>query len=138
MSKKSRVTLINEMHFKGELDGFYFDLDADVQFGGKNKGARPKGLLLTALAGCTAMDVISILRKMKSEPEVFYVETEGELTETHPKTFSSIIITYYFKGANITEEKAKKAITLSLENYCGVSAMLSKACKIDYKIIIEK
>lgn len=138
MSKTSRVTLVNDMHFKGELDGFSFDLDADKEFGGKNIGPKPKGLLLTSLAGCTAMDVISILRKMKAEPEKFYVETEGELTENHPKVFKNITITYYFKGEKVTEDKAKRAITLSTENYCGVYAMLSKACSIDYRIIIEK
>ncbi|MBN2544202.1 MAG: OsmC family protein [Spirochaetes bacterium] len=136
--QKSRVTLLNDMHFEGELDGFKINLDADTEFGGKNSGPRPKGLLLTSLTGCTAMDVISILRKMRSEPEEFYVEAQAEQTETHPKIFKAITVIYYFKGGNVTEEKAKKAIDLSLENYCGVSAMLSKSTPIDYKIVIDK
>jgi len=133
----SRVVLKEKMHFNGELDGFDIPLDADTAFGGENKGMKPKGLLLTGLAGCTAMDVISILRKMRSEPESFYVEVETELTETHPKTFKHITISYHFKGDKITEEKAKKAIDLSLENYCGVNEMLKKAVPIDYKIVLE-
>jgi len=132
------VTLKKDMHFEGELDGFKIDLDADPEFGGKNSGPRPKGLLLTGLAGCTAMDVISVLRKMRSEPEEFYVEAQSGLTDTHPKIFKAITIFYHFKGGNITEEKAKKAIDLSLENYCGVSVMLSKSCPIDYKIVIDQ
>ncbi|HOL57437.1 MAG TPA: OsmC family protein [Spirochaetota bacterium] len=134
---KSRVTLIKNMHFNGELDGHLIPIDADQSVGGENKGPRPKGLLLTALAGCTAMDVISILRKMRAEPEEFYVETEGPLTEEHPKVFKSITIRYYLKGGNVTKEKAERAIHLSLENYCGVTAMLEKACPINYELIIE-
>ena len=134
---KSRVTLVEKMYFNGELDNHIIPLDADQSVGGENKGPRPKGLLLTSLAGCTAMDVISILRKMRAEPEEFYVETEAEVTEEHPKVFKSIMITYYLRGGKVTKEKAERAVQLSLENYCGVTAMLQKACPIDYKIIIE-
>lgn len=134
---KSRVDLKEDMHFIGKLDGFDIPIDADEEFGGKNKGPKPKGLVLTALAGCTAMDVISILRKMRVEPQEFYVEVEGELEENHPKTFKKIIISYYLKGGKVTNEKAERAVELSLENYCGVSVTLAKSVKIDYKIFID-
>lgn len=134
---KSKVTLKDVMHFNGELDGFDIPIDAHENFGGQNKGPKPKGLVLTALSGCTAMDVISILRKMRVNVEDFSVEAETELTDDHPKVFQDIVLTYRFKGDNITEEKAKKAITLSLENYCGVAAMLKKHCTINYKVVIE-
>lgn len=134
---KSRVTLKEGMAFEGELDGHTIPIDADESVGGKNLGPKPKGLSLTSLAGCTAMDVISILRKMKAEPEEFWVEAESGLTEEHPKVFTGITITYYLKGGQVTKEKAEKAVSLSEERYCGVSAMLRKAAPIETKIVIE-
>ena len=134
---KSRVTLQEGMAFDAELDGFNFTLDAAESVGGQNKGPKPKGLTLTSLAGCTAMDVISILRKMRAEPDEFYVETEAEVSEEHPMVFTSIKITYYFRGENVTREKAEKAVSLSEERYCGVSAMLRQAAPITTEIIID-
>jgi putative redox protein len=134
---KSEVTLKEEMHFNAELENFNFSIDADAQFGGTNQGPKPKGLVLTALAGCTAMDVISILRKMRLNPSSFSVGASAELTEHHPKIFKEILITYTVSGDKITEDKVKKAVDLSLDNYCGVSEMLKKATTINYKIIIK-
>lgn len=134
---KSKVTLDEGMSFKGELDGFTITIDADESVGGKNKGPKPKGLSLTSLAGCTAMDVISILRKMRAEPEEFSVEAAAEVSDEHPKVFTKITITYYFKGGEVTREKAEKAVSLSEERYCGVSAMLRQAAPIETKIVIE-
>ncbi|OHD12713.1 MAG: hypothetical protein A2086_11905 [Spirochaetes bacterium GWD1_27_9] len=136
MTNNSKVTLKEGMHFIGELEGFEFNLDADPNFGGKNNGPKPKGLILTALAGCTSMDVISVLRKMKVEPEEFFVNVEGELSEEHPKVYKDILITYHFKG-NIKKEQAEKAIDLSLTKYCGVAAMLKKSSNVNYNIVIE-
>ena len=134
---KSKVVLKDGMHFVGELDGFELPIDAEEAFGGQNKGPKPKGLILTSLIGCTAMDVVSILRKMKAELESFSVEAETELTEEHPKVFKKILITYKLRGQNLTKEKVEKAVTLSQDKYCGVSAMLKKAAPIEYNIVIE-
>jgi putative redox protein len=134
---KSSVKLQEGMAFEAELDGHTFLIDAFDDVGGKDKGPRPKGLTLTSLCGCTAMDVISILRKMKAEPEEFRVEADTDLTDEHPKVFKGITLTYYFKGGDVTREKAEKAVSLSEERYCGVSAMLRKAVPIETKIVIE-
>jgi putative redox protein len=134
---KSRVTLEEGMTFNAELDGFDFKIDADESVGGNNRGPKPKGLSLTSLAGCTGMDVISILRKMKAEPEKFYVEAEAELSDEHPKVFTKIVITYYLRGGAVTKEKAEKAVNLSQERYCGVSAMLGKAAPIEANVVVE-
>jgi putative redox protein len=134
---KSRVTLAEGMAFEAELDGHTFFVDADEQFGGKDKGPKPKGLTLTSLCGCTAMDVISILRKMKTEPEEFWVEAETDLTDEHPKVFEKITLAYHFKGGEVPRENAEKAVNLSIDKYCGVNAMLKKAVEIEPKIIIE-
>jgi putative redox protein len=133
---KSTVTLKEGMNFIGDLEGFQVSVDADAAVGGQGKGPKPKGLVLTSLAGCTAMDVISILRKMKVEPEDFSVDTEAEVTDEHPKVFKNLKITYRIKG-DVPRDKAEKAVQLSLDRYCGVTAMLRKAVPIDYEIIIE-
>lgn len=135
---KSTVTLQEGMHFVGDLDGFEIPLDADAQFGGQSLGPRPKGLTLTSLAGCTAMDVISILRKMHLEPEAFSVEASSGLTDEHPKVFDRIVLTYRFKGKGLPRAKLEKAIKLSQDRYCGVNAMLQKAAPIDWEIVVEE
>ena len=135
---KSKVELKNGMHFIGVLDGYEVPIDADKSVGGEGKGPKPKGLMLTALAGCTAMDVISILRKMKIEPDSFSVETEADLTDDHPKVFKAIRIIYRLRGKGIERSKVEKAVELSQEKYCGVSAMLKMAAPIDYEIVIEE
>lgn len=133
---ESAVTLQAQMHFIGELEGHAFSIDADPKVGGQGLGPKPKGLVLTALAGCTGMDVISILRKMRIEPEAFSVSAEADLTDEHPKVFSRIRLTYRFKG-DVPRDKAEKAINLSQDRYCGVSAMLKQVVPIDWELIIE-
>jgi putative redox protein len=132
----STVTLQTEMHFAAELDGHDFAIDADPQVGGQDLGPRPKGLMLTALAGCTAMDVVSILRKMRVTPTAFNVEANAQVTDEHPRVFSHIHLTYRFQG-DVPRDKAQKAIELSQERYCGVSAMLKQVVPIDWEIVIE-
>lgn len=122
----------------GELDGHEVPIDAAEQFGGQDKGPKPKGLTLTALAGCTAMDVISILRKMKVEPDDFSVEAEADVSDEHPMVFKTIKLVYRLKGKDLPREKVEKAVNLSQERYCGVSAMLQKAAPVTYEIIIEE
>jgi putative redox protein len=134
MIHKTLLKWQENMEFVTELDGHKLTLDAGTESGGNDKGLRPKKLLLTALAGCTAMDVISILAKMKIVPEGFNVVVEGKLTEEHPKYYENMHIKYQFKGDNLPEEKLIKAIELSQEKYCGVSAFYKKAIQITYEI----
>ena len=134
---KSSAALKDGMCFEVDLGGHHFLVDADESVGGMNRGPRPKPLLLSALAGCTAMDVISILRKMKHEPDGFQVEVDGRLTEEHPKIYRTLHIRYVFKGGDLKMEKLQKAVNLSMEKYCGVSAMLRKTAKLTHEIVIE-
>jgi len=122
------------MAFITELDGHKLIVDADESVGGHNLGMRPKKLMLTALAGCTAMDVISLLKKMRVEPDAFNVRVDGALTDEHPKYYKSMHIIYEFKGDNLPLDKLQKAIELSQEKYCGVSALYQKAIKVTYEI----
>jgi putative redox protein len=132
----STVSLQEQMHFLGELDGHALPIDAEAAVGGRGLGPRPKGLVLTALAGCTAMDVISILRKMRLEPRGFSVDAEADLSAEHPKTFTRIKLTYRLAG-DLPRDKVEKAVSLSQDRYCGVSAMLKQVVPIDWEIFIE-
>jgi putative redox protein len=136
MSHKAEVKWTSEMAFEVEVNNHKFMVDADENVGGQNLGPRPKALTLAALGGCTGMDVISILKKMHVEPKYFNVSVEAELTDEHPKYYNKIHLTYSFKGDGLPLDKLDKAITLSQERYCGVTAMLSKAAEITYEIKI--
>ena len=135
MSLSSSVSWRDGMTFDAELDGFKFAIDADPKFGGKGAGPKPKGLTLTSLAGCTAMDVVSILRKMKVEPSRFDVQASGDLTDEHPKRFSRIVVRYTFEGEGMDEGKIRKAVSLSEERYCGVFATLRG--NVELETVIE-
>jgi len=123
------------MAFAAEVEGHTITLDAGEAVGGKNRGPTPKPLTLVSLAGCTGMDVVSILNKMKQPYTYFDVKIEGELTDEHPKQYHTIRIVYEFKKDDgLDEEKVKKAVDLSQDRYCGVSALLRKGSTIEHEI----
>jgi putative redox protein len=123
------------MTFDAEVFGHTVTIDAAEEVGGKNRGPTPKPLLLVSLAGCTGMDVVSILNKMQQPYTHFDVKVEGELTDEHPKQYHSIKIVYEFKRADgLDESKVEKAVQLSQDRYCGVSALLKKGSEIEYEI----
>lgn len=134
---EAKVVLKDGMAFEVHLDGFNFMIDADEKVGGQNKGPKPKGLTLASLAGCTGMDVISILRKMRVPVDSFAVTTQAKLANEHPKKFEEILLTYYFTGIDLSLDKIKTAINLSMDTYCGVSATLRPAVKFSYKINVN-
>ena len=133
----TKVTHREGMSFDGELAGHKIPLDADASVGGQDYGPTPKPLLLTSLAGCTAMDVTAILQKMQMPYDSFEVQVEGDTTESHPKTYSAISLRYVFTGSELDEAKIEKAVRLSQEKYCGVSAMLKQVSKVDYEIALN-
>jgi len=135
---EARVEWKDGMAFEAHLEGYNFTIDADEQFGGRKLGPRPKGLTLVSLAGCTAMDVISILQKMRVEVKGFHVETDAVIESDYPKRILEIIVKYKFKGENIPLDKVKHAVELSMENYCGVTATLRPTVKITHQIIINE
>jgi putative redox protein len=100
-------------------------------------GFGPKALLLTGLAGCSGIDVVDILEKMKVPFADLIIEVQTEQTTENPKVFKDIHINYSIRTGEENREKVKKAIDLSLDKYCGVSAMLKKNSKIDYSITIQ-
>lgn len=126
----------NKMTFVANVNGHNVQMDTIPESGGNDSGPRPKELMLAALAGCTGMDVISILTKMQIKIDTFNINVEGELTEEHPKHFINMHIIYEFKGINLPLDKLKKAAELSQEKYCGVSAAYRKAMEVTYEIKI--
>ncbi|HLW06009.1 MAG TPA: OsmC family protein [Marinilabiliaceae bacterium] len=133
---KSEVSIKwqGEMSFESEINGHKIILDASPEVGGKDKGPRPKPFVLLALAGCTGMDVVSMLKKMRVEYEGLEIKVEGELAEDHPKTFTSMKVVFEFKGKDLPMDKIEKAVALSDEKYCGVSALYKKAIPLTTEI----
>jgi putative redox protein len=118
--------------FESKQDHNIIQLD-----GNSMEGFSPKALLLSGLAACSGIDVADILQKMRVEFSDFSIETEAEQTDEHPRVFKEIDIVYYIKTDPANEEKVLKAINLSLDKYCGVSAMLKKNSEIRYRLIVS-
>ena len=138
MKETIKAQWLNDLSFEAEVDGHKIYMDTAEEHGGKNLGPRPKLMMMVALAGCTGMDVASILKKMKENVEAFSVEVEGDVTEDHPKRFEGMKVIYRVKGKGISLKNVEKAVTLSSEKYCGVSANYKEAFDIAHEIIIEE
>ncbi len=125
-----------DMAFIAEINGHSIVLDADEAFGGKNEGPRPKPLMLVALAGCSGMDVVSILKKMREPVSWFNIRVQGELSDEHPKTYTSMKLVYEFKASDgLKDDNVRKAVELSQGRYCGVNALLKKAIPVEHDIV---
>lgn len=136
MKNSVNIKWTGNMSWETELFGHKLTLDAGIENGGDDKGPRPKALMLTALAGCTGMDVVSILKKMRVEVEDLQIIVEGDLTDEHPKYYKTMHVIYQFKGKDLPMDKLKKAVNLSDEKYCGVSALYKKAIPVTSEIKI--
>jgi len=123
-----------DMSFEIELQGHKFIVDADESVGGKDQGPRPKALLLSSLAGCTGMDVVSILGKMQMPFDRFEIEIDGTTTDSHPKVYNKVTLVYKFWGDALDKGKIEKAVHLSESKYCGVSETLKQLAEVDYRI----
>lgn len=132
MSKhKAKVVHLNGVTFNGISDSKHWvPMDGPEQFGGSDGAIRPKELLLLSLAGCTGSDVASILTKMREPFTRFEIHIDAEMTETHPKVYSNIHLTFKLWGEGIKEANVEKAMKLSSDVYCGVTAMLKDSIKI--------
>ena len=127
------ITTWKQAHeFEADHDGNKIQMDGSVK-----KGHGPKALLLSALAGCSGIDVVDILTKMRVDFSDLVIEVEAGQTEEHPRVFKDIHVVYRMKTDVKNEDKLRKAIDLSLEKYCGVSAMLRKNSPIHYTLGIE-
>ena len=137
-TKKSYLKQIKGLTFAAKGDSnHWIILDGPEHVGGNNAGARPKELLLMSLAGCTGSDVVSILKKKRVNLTDFEINISAQQTEEHPKVFTELTLEYVFHGKDIKAKDVERAIELSTGTYCGVSAMLKKAMKINHIYRIE-
>jgi len=130
---RAKATWQGNMSFTGTADsGFEIQMDAKKEVGGEGSGFVPMELMAVSLAGCTAMDVISILRKKRQDVTDFEVGVHAPRTHEHPKVFTSATVEYVVTGHNVDEKAVVRAIQLTVENYCPVQAMLGKVIPIDF------
>ena len=137
MAFTTSVTWDSGLAFRVEQDGHHYLIDAGPDAGGRDLGPRPKALLLSGLGGCTAMDVVSILEKMRVKLDGLEVQVSAEAREEHPRIFTGIHVRYTFKGKDLPMDKLERAVKLSEDTYCGVSAMLRPAVPITSQIVVE-
>ncbi|MCL4458736.1 MAG: OsmC family protein [Chloroflexi bacterium] len=141
MTHEARVKLIEGMKFEGIAthSGHSLLMDAAPAVGGQNAGFRPMELLLVSLGGCTGMDVISILHRMRQEISGYELIVKGEQATEHPHRYTDITVEHVIRGKRVAEEAVKKAIELSNTKYCSSMATLGKSAHITtrYRIIEE-
>ncbi len=112
-------------------------IDIAKEDGGDSSGFRPKALMLSSVAGCSGLDVASLMKKMKLEVDEFTIETIANLTDEHPKFYDKVTIEYHFHGSNLKEEKLQKTVDLSIEKYCGVMEMFRQFATLDIKTVFH-
>ena len=121
------------MSFTSHINGHKVITDSNSE--GAGDGPSPKRLMLASLAGCTGIDVVSILSKMKVAFSDFTIDVSAGLTEEHPQIYRDVVIIYKIKMADDDKPKMEKAVKLSEEKYCGVSAMFRAFSKVEHKIV---
>lgn len=134
---QTKLTWTSGMAFNSECGNNNILIDAKVPFG-KESGPTPKELVAIGIAGCTAMDIVALLKKYKQTVTHFQIETDvAQATESHPHVFKSVHLKFYMEGT-IDREKAIAAVQASQTQFCGVSAMIAKTCPITYDIYVNK
>ncbi len=136
---KAKCRWKSGLAFTGEAGGFGIEMDGNPSETASAEGANgptPKQLALLSIAGCSTMDVISILQKQRQKVDEFWVDCETDTTATHPKVFTGVELIYRIRG-EVEPRKAIEAVGLSMTKYCGVSAMFAKAVSINYQIDVN-
>lgn len=135
---KATVKWVEDAEFVGESgSGHRITMDGPPDFGGKNKGVRPMEMLLLGLGGCTAFDVVLILKKSRQAVEDCEVQVEAERATEDPKVFTRIHVHFIVSGQNLSEKHVARAVELSATKYCSASIMLGKAAEISHDFEIK-
>ncbi|MDN3664997.1 OsmC family protein [Algibacter miyuki] len=133
------TTWLGEMKFEStNPSGHNLFIDAGEENGGKGEGYRPKALMLSGLAGCSGLDVASLIKKMKLEVDTFKIEIEANLTEEHPKYYDKVTMQFHFYGSDLNEKKLQKTVDLSIEKYCGVMEMFRQFAEMKVETLFHK
>ncbi len=122
------------MQFTADISGHKVIMDAGPDDGGQDSGASPKKLMLAGLAGCTGIDIVSILNKMRVPFSDFTIKIEAQLTEHHPRIYDRVKVIYTIKVAEHDKVKMEKAVLLSQDKFCGVSAMFKKFAEVSWGV----
>lgn len=134
----AKVIWKGELRFEGSTNsGFTLPLDTSLASGG-GTGFSPMELLLVGLAGCTAMDVISILKKKRQNVTGLEVAVQGERANEEPRVYTHISVAYIVSGQGVERAAVERAVELSEAKYCSVEAMLGKTAKIEHQIILKE
>ena len=133
-TQKIKLNWKENVHFESEGPGGMVPIDGSEEVGGQGKGLRPKALMLSALAGCSGIDIASLIKKMRIDVDTFDIDVEAELTEEHPKYYHKVWVNFNFYGNNINEKKIEKAVALSVDSYCGVMEMFRQFATVETKI----
>jgi len=137
MTHKVDTSWKGNMLFDANVSGHHVMMDSLPAGGGEDKGSRPKELMLAALAGCSGMDVVSILKKMRVEFSGLDIRIEANVTDEHPKHYDKMHVIYEFTGDDLPLDQLKKAVELSQERYCGVAYVYKKVMEVTYEIVIN-
>ncbi len=130
-----RIDYLNNMRFIGKSkSGHSVVMDTSQKVGGEETAPTPMEYIILGLGGCTGMDVISILKKMKQDITVFSIDIDYENADDYPKVYTKIHIIYHITGHNLVEDKVKRAIVLSQDKYCSVSAMLKETAELSWEL----
>jgi len=135
MAHEVETQWMGKMQFNSLVNGHTIVMDAPERVGGEDNGPIPKPFVLTALSGCTGMDVVALLRKANKETDTFDIKVTGELSKQSPIQYISIHLVYSFAGPENNQEAALSAVTDSQEKYCGVSSMLKKIMPVTWDVI---
>ena len=139
MTNLITTTWLGNMKFEStNPSGLNLFIDAGPENDGNGEGYRPKALMLSALAGCSGLDVASLIKKMKLEVADFKIEIEANLTEEHPKFYDKVAMHFHFYGDNLSEKKLQKAVDLSVEKYCGVMEMFRQFAELTIETHFHK
>jgi putative redox protein len=133
MKHEATVRWAGKMTFVGKAGSNHLvPMDSGPEFGGESSATKPMELLLIGLGGCTGMDIVSLFQKMRVDFSGIEMNITADRAEEHPNVYTKIDLEYVIYGRGIDEEKVKRAIDLSQEKYCSVSAMLRKSCPVNY------
>lgn len=136
---KTTVRWVDNMLMLGEAEsGHAIVMDGPETLGGQNLGVRPMEMLLLGMGGCTTVDVVSTLKKMRESIRDCRVEISAERAEEHPKVFTKIHLHFIIEGANLNEKKVAKAVSLSADKYCSASIMLGKTATLTHDFEINE
>lgn len=136
---KARVKWVQDVMFVGESgSGHAVVMDGAPDFGGRNLGPRPMEMLLLGLGGCTAFDVMHILRRGREPVDDCVVEIEAVRAETDPKVFTRIHLRYVLTGKDLSQAKAERAVSLSAEKYCSATMMLGAVAEVTHEVEVRE